>query len=363
MSDVFNKLFETGILSEEVRSSLEEAWNEKVKENKNSVTAELREEFAKRYEHDKQNMVEALDRMVSEKLSSEIAEFAEDKKALAEARVQYKKQVSEHSNLLKEFVLKQLTKEIAEVNEDRKKVSENFAKLEDFVVKQLAKEITEFAEDKKDLAETKVKLVKEAKVKLDEVKQRFIEKSAKIVQESVNKKLAEEITQLKEDIKGARENHFGRKLFEAFANEYQTSYLNEKSETSKLMKIVAEKDEALAEAKKAVTEKQQLVESKEQEIAKAKDEAKRVEVMTELLAPLGKDKKEIMSELLESVATDKLHTAFDKYLPAVMDDKSAIKAKRMALTEASEVTGDKASKIVTEEKSNLIELRRLAGLN
>jgi hypothetical protein len=138
MSDVFNKLFETGILSEEVRSSLEEAWNEKVKENKNSVTAELREEFAKRYEHDKQNMVEALDRMVSEKLSSEIAEFAEDKKALAEARVQYKKQVSEHSNLLKEFVLKQLTKEIAEVNEDRKKVSENFAKLEDFVVKQLA---------------------------------------------------------------------------------------------------------------------------------------------------------------------------------------------------------------------------------
>ena len=363
MSDVFNKLFETGILSEEVRSSLEEAWNEKVKENKNSVTAELREEFAKRYEHDKQNMVEALDRMVSEKLSSEIAEFAKDKKALAEARVQYKKQVSEHSNLLKEFVLKQLTKEIAEVNEDRKKVSENFAKLEDFVVKQLAKEITEFAEDKKDLAETKVKLVKEAKVKLNEVKQRFIEKSAKIVQESVNKKLAEEITQLKEDIKGARENHFGRKLFEAFANEYSSSYLNDKSETAKLMKVVASKEEELAEAKKMVTEKQHLVESKEQEIAKAKDEAKRVAVMTELLTPLGKDKREIMSELLESVSTEKLYTAFDKYLPAVMDDKTSIKAKRVALTEGSEVTGNKESTIVTEEKSNLIELRRLAGLN
>jgi hypothetical protein len=46
-----------------------------------------------------------------------------------------------------------------------------------------------------------------------------------------------------------------------------------------------------------------------------------------------------------------------------MDDKSSVRAKRVALTEASEVTGDKESKITTEEKSNLIELRRLAGLN
>ena len=154
MSDMFNKLFETGLLSEEVRSDLTAAWDEKVKENKNTVTAELREEFAKRYEHDKSNMVEAIDSMVSERLESEIKEIAEDKKALAEARVEYKKKISEHSDKLQEFMLKQLTKEIAELNEDRKKVSENFAKLEDFCVKQLAKEINEFAEDKKDLAET-----------------------------------------------------------------------------------------------------------------------------------------------------------------------------------------------------------------
>ena len=70
MSDMFNKLFETGILGEEVRTDLQEAWNQKVKENKDTVTAELREEFAKRYEHDKQNMVEVLDNMVSERLES-----------------------------------------------------------------------------------------------------------------------------------------------------------------------------------------------------------------------------------------------------------------------------------------------------
>src|SRR5210317_186411 len=358
MSDMFNKLFETGLLGEEVRTDLQEAWDQKVKENKDTVTAELREEFAKRYEHDKTNMVEAIDKMVSERLESEIAEIAEDKKSLAEARVEYKKKVSEHSEKLQEFMLKQLTKEIGELHEDRNKVSENFSKLEDFVVKQLANEINEFAEDKKDLAETKVKLVKEAKEKFAEVKAKFVAKSAEIVKETVSKKLAEEISQLKEDIHSARENNFGRKLFEAFANEYQSSYLNEKSETAKLMKIVAEKEEALAEAKKAITEKAKLVESKDAQISVAKDKAKRVAVMNELLTPLGKDKREIMSELLESVQTEKLHNAFDKYLPAVMEDKKQT-AKKQALNEGTEVTGDKEIKQPVEEKSNLIELRKL----
>ena len=362
MSDMFNKLFETGILSEEVRTDLQEAWDQKVKENKDTVTAELREEFAKRYEHDKQNMVEAIDKMVSERLESEITEIAEDKKALAEARVEYKKKIGEHSEKLQEFMLKQLTKEIGELHEDRAKVSENFSKLEDFVVKQLANEINEFAEDKKDLAETKVRLVKEAKEKFAEVKAKFVAKSADIVKETVSKKLSEEISQLKEDIQSARENNFGRKLFEAFANEYSNSYLNEKSETAKLMKVVAEKEEALAEAKKAITEKDTLVESKDAEIKAAQDKAERVAVMNELLAPLGNDKKAIMSELLESVQTKKLHTAFDKYLPAVMEEKTKT-AKKQAIMEGTEVTGNKEVKETVEEKSNLIELRKLAGLN
>jgi len=169
MSDVFNKLFETGALSEDVRADLQEAWDQKVKENKDTVTAELREEFAKRYEHDKSNMIEAVDRMVSERLESEIKEFSEDKKTLAEARVEYKKKVSEHSGKLQEFMLKQLTKEIAELHEDRSMVSERFAKLEDFVVKQLAKEINEFAEDKKRFGRNQGKTCERSKIEVRRV--------------------------------------------------------------------------------------------------------------------------------------------------------------------------------------------------
>jgi hypothetical protein len=54
---------------------------------------------------------------------------------------------------------------------------------------------------------------------------------------------------LKEDIDLARKNDFGRKIFEAFSSEYLNSHLNEKSETSKLLKVLATKDKQLAEAK------------------------------------------------------------------------------------------------------------------
>ena len=86
MIEALNSLFENNIVSEEVRSELEEAWNAKVKENRLAVTAELREEFAQKYEHDKQTMVEAIDALVSERLESEIAEFADDRRQLAEAK-------------------------------------------------------------------------------------------------------------------------------------------------------------------------------------------------------------------------------------------------------------------------------------
>ena len=265
MIDAISKLVESGVIGEETKVSIEEAWNSKVKENRDQVTAELREEFAKRYEHDKGNMVEAIDKMMSEKLSEEISKFVEDRKALAQEKIAYKESVGAHSSKLEEFVLSKLTNELKELHADRKGVHENFAKLEEFVVNALAKEIKEFNEDKKGVIETKVKLVKEAKAQLAKLKETFIKRSAKVVEDAVSKKLGQEIAQLKEDISSAREINFGKKIFEAFASEYQASYLNEKSETSKLLKVVDETTLKLKDAEKAIEEKKAVIESKEQE--------------------------------------------------------------------------------------------------
>jgi hypothetical protein len=365
MLDAFNKLVESGMMSEDDKSMIESAFNQKIQENRDQVTAELREEFAQRYAHDKSVMVEALDKMVGERLAVEMAELAEDKKALAEAKVAYQRKMGDDAKVMESFILKQLGKEMVEFQSDRKKVSENFAKLEQFIVTALAREINEFAQDKKDLAEAKVRLVREGKAKFEEVRAKFIKRSAGIVESTVKATLTKEMKQLKEDIDSARENAFGRRLFEAFAQEFSTSYLNEKSETSKLLKIIEKKDVELAEAKSVVTEKAKLVESKEREIRIAQDVAKRKEVMAELLAPLSADKKGIMKELLESVQTAKLNEAFDKYLPAVMEGgmKKAEKAKAPEmLAESAVVTGDRENKQPQVGSDNILDIRKLAGL-
>jgi hypothetical protein len=362
MVDAFKQLVESGVMTEETKSLVETALAAKIQENRDQVTAELREEFARKYSHDKSVMVEAIDKMLSERLTAEMDEFAEDKKALHEAKVAYQRKMKNDSKMLESFIMNQLGKELVEFQNDRKKVSENFAKLENFVINALAKEITEFAQDKKDVAKTKVKLVREAKAKFDEIRKEFIKRSSKVVENAVTKQLTSEIKQLKEDIDSARNNDFGRRLFEAFAQEYSVSHLNEKSETSKLLKIINKKDLELNEAKAALEKKARIVESKEREIRVAKDLAERKALLSEMLAPLGADKRELMRSLLESVQTSKLSVAFDKYLPAVMEgDKK--KVAKATLTESTAVTGDRAVKTQPQVGfDNILEIRKLAGL-
>ena len=349
-----SKLVESGAISEDVQKAIQETWDSKIKENKEVVGAELREEFAKRYDHDKANMIEAIDKMMTEKLSEEISKFIEDRKALAQEKIAYKENVGAHSAKLQEFVLTKLSEELKELHGDRKGVHSNFGKMEEFVVNALAKEIKEFHEDKKGVVETKVKLVAEAKEMMAKMKEAFITKSAKVVETAVNKKLAEELGTLKEDITAAREVSFGKKVFEAFASEYQASYLNEKSETSKLMKVVDETTLKLADAEKAVEEKNAVIESKNAESKRQADLMERKEKMAEMLKPLGKEKSEVMSQLLESVQTAKLESSFNKYLPHVMADK-AVPGKTKVLSESG---GDRAKR----EDAEITNIRHLAGI-
>lgn len=361
MLDAFKQLVESGVMTEETRTIVETALQAKIQENRDQVAAELREEFAQKYNHDKQIMVEAIDKMLSDRLAAEMAELYEDKKALTEAKVVYEQKIVQHSKMLESFIISQLGKELIEFQSDRKKVTENFSKLESFVVHALAKEISEFAQDKRDLTETKVRLVREAKGKFEEIRKQFIQRSAKVVENTISKKLTAEIYQLKEDIESARNNDFGRRIYEAFAQEYSVSFLNEKSETSKLLKIIHNKDKQLAEAQQQIAEKQQIAESKERELRVQKDLMERKAVMAEMLAPLDASKREVMQQLLESVDTRKLGSAFEKYLPAVMEGESKVAAKKTVLAESKEITGNRESKPEVG-LDNILDIRKLAGL-
>lgn len=362
MLDVLKNLFETNVISEDIKAQIEEAWEARVSENRELVTSELREEFSKRYEHDRTVMVEAIDRMVTDQLAPEIAEFVEDRAQLAEAKAKYAKKMKKDAEVMKEFVTRQLASEVTELHEDQKIMANKFFKLEEFVVEALANEIAEFYKDKQDLAETKVRLIKEGREQLGKIKSDFVARAATMVEAVVEDSLKTELGQLREDIDAARKADFGRRIFEAFSNEFQTSYINEKSETSKLLKVIDKKDFVVAEAQSIVVKAQKVIESKDAEIRSLKEGMERQKTMTELLAPLAADQKEIMSELLESVKTQRLIESFNKYLPAVIEGNAP--QKKQALVEAKEITGNKISNSnrSSERDGQVIDIRRLAGL-
>ena len=182
MLDALKQLFENNVISEEIKESIEAAFEGRINEAREEVATQLREEFAQKYEHDKNAMVEAVDRMISEQLSAEIVEFADDRKQLAEMKVKLAQQKKQTASVMKEFVTRQLASEVRELHEDQIAMASKFGKLEQFVIEALAQEITEFFKDKKDLAETKVRLIREGKEELKKVKQQFVTRAATMVE-------------------------------------------------------------------------------------------------------------------------------------------------------------------------------------
>ena len=360
MLDAIKPLLDSDLVNEDTRQAIAEQWEAKLVEAKETVRSELREEFAQRYEHDKTVMVEALDKMVTDGLATEISQISEEKKALANDRVKFNKSMTENANKFNGFLVQKLSEELRELRKDRISSKTGFEKLESFVVGALAEEIKEFASDKKDLVETKVRLVRNARGQLDNLKSKFIKESAKKMSSTVSTHLKAEMGQLKEDIKSARENNFGRRIFEAYATEFGATHLNENAEVRKLNAAVVRKDKQLAEAIKIQHQAKKLIENKNHQIKVIKEANERDATLDELLSPLNDEKRSVMTSLLENVQTSRLKNAFEKYLPAVISETKSTK-KATALTEQ---TGNKTAKVVNNDDNanNVIELKRLAGL-
>lgn len=369
MFDAIKPLLESGIINEETSQAINEAWESKLNEAREQVRAELHEEFAQRYEHDKNVMVEALDKMVTANLEEEIREFYSERQAMNEDRVKAQIKLRENASKFNDFMVTKLAEEIKELRNDRKLQLESQQKLEQFVVHALAREIKEFAQDKQAVVEAKVKLVAEGRKQLELLKNKFVTESSKRLNSAVTSHLKGELGQLKEDIKIARENNFGRKIFEAYASEYSSTHLNEKADTRSLLSMLEEKDRQLAESAERINRAKVLIESKEQEVRIIKESNERNKVMGELLSTLNEEKAGLMRNLLESVQTPRLQSAFDKYLPAVLNTGSEkpVSKKAMINESVKEVTGDKAAiKPKVEDESqhrdNVIDIKRLAGL-
>lgn len=362
MKTKFEKVISEDLnLPTEIKTQLQEAWDEQLSEAKEQALAEMREEFAQKFEHDKSVLLSSINQFLEEKLRAELTEFAEDKKQLTQEKVEYKKKLKTFES----FLVSNLAKEIKELREDRVKATESLNRMEGFVIQQLAEEIKSLHEDKKALVEQKVKMVKRGKTALVEAKQEFITKAAALVESNIDALLRKEITQYRNDIEAARKNDFGRRIFEAFGAEFMTSHLNESSEVKKLQRVLESQVQENKKLKDAIAEKDTLVESAKSKLNAANDRLKRDRIMSKLLSPLGREKQGIMKDLLESVQTDKLEATFNKYLPAVLNETIVEKASKGVLNEGRvEKTGARVQPNTpqSEESRELAEIIKLAGI-
>jgi len=399
MEKQLQELLENAVLGEDTRTALQEAFAAKLKEAEHK----LEESYARRFEHERAVLVETMDTMLNSVIRKELEEFSQDKRSVAAQKVKlaeanrraeanYQAKLAKNVKMLESFMLKQITSELAEFREDRKSLAEQrdrmaqelnesraatqaafeqkVAKLENFVLKQLSEEIEEFQADKQALVEQRVKLAAQARTKLDETRQRFVTRATTVVDKTLNEVIRKELVQWRDDIKIARENNFGRKIFEAVAAEYMSSYLSEGTATKKLQKQLQETTQQLQEAQQQIASKQKLLESEQRAATVARERAQRVEVLNELLSPLRGDKRAVMESLLSDVKTANLKEAFHRYMPSVLNNNPAQAPKKPAQAAANKTvahSGDRVSLVEQtqpkiEETEDLQNILVLAGI-
>lgn len=404
MNDV-KKILGAETLPEELMTSLEEAFTKRVAEAREEAEMAIREEFSRRYEHDKEQLIEAMDRMLSDVITkheenkvSEIKKLTEAANALKVARRSAKKQITENANATKTFVLERVTKHVQALKTEKKRLAEHAvllsAKLEDtkkklaeqhnahvklidkFVTNRVTAELKEFAQDKQALVETRAKLLTEGRAKLKAIQEKFIKESAKKVEKFTTESLNREMSEMQEDLERNRQNMFGRRIFEAFASEYLVSYLAEGSEIRKLQNVIESKETELSATKTKLTETVKNMETATRKTKLAEDKVSRSKIMSELLSNLRGEKRSLMENMLETTKTDALRDAFGRFLPIVLNEKKVVTTatnnKRILSEVKTErtVTGDRPNRLnesamaeIDNEGDEIAQVVRLAGIN
>jgi chromosome segregation ATPase len=257
---------------------------------------------------------------VLEKLAGELAQVKEQAKALEAERAAIVAESAEHKAALEEAY----TQRIKQIDE--------------FTVRQVSKELREFQEDKRALVEKRVQLVAESRKKLAETQREFVATAAKMVDKQVTETLKAELTQLHEELEKNRQNAFGRRIFEAVAAEFMTSYFGESTEVKKMEAILESQKAEMEAMKQQLQESQRIADAASRKAKLAEEQAKRTQIMAELTGNLSREKKAVMEELLETVKTTQLRESFNKYLPAVLSEgskkKDAPQSRQRTLTEA-----------------------------
>ena len=271
---------------------------------------------------------------------------------------------------------------VAEVKEQtslevKSQLTEEFVKAREELVESVNAKVDSFLEE--EFEELRADLENFRDLEVEYAEKLLEEKEALAVQlgeeldELVNKidaflevRLSEELSELAEDIEEIKKDSFGRKIFEAYSQEYARSFAAPEDSAEKK---VATLEDQLADAQETIAT-----------MEAAQRKAERARKLDELLAPLSGTKHEHMKLLLSSVSTEKLEEAFNRYIGRVLKEEATTETKTVdepkVITETKTdsvdgkvVTGNETiveelndNKDDESKRSNLLRLKELAGI-
>lgn len=247
-----------------------------------------------------------------------------------------------------------------QLRKDRELLTEALdLKLESIVEAEYA-ELREDIESFRDLeVEYAERLIEERAELRDEAKESVLELVEKLDM-FLEMRMDAEFEELRDDLHEAKRNNLGKKVFEAFKQEFASIINEDEQQASDELEIMREQLEDM-KAELQVARNNVLKEER-----KAK--------MASLLSNLedNSNAKAKMQELLKNIPTSKLDESYSRYLPHVIgesiDSKTAITESKQTnkpkLNEGRVVTGNKDNQTNdVDVETALKRLRQLAGNN
>lgn len=300
MEELLKKLLESELLDTETVDALKK----KISEIESLAEARAAKKFEQVYNEDKQKLIAAMDLMISEGIKKTVEEFAAERKSLNKIAAQTAKAAANATKIAED------------------KAARKVAALKIMIENNLEKELTEFREDRKSERAAVVKVIREARLKATKDREAFVKRGAVVLETVIEDMLGKKMKELAADIKAARRNDFGRRIFESVAAEFRSTFYNENAEAKKLARALAETRQKLSvlESKttKLVSSAQNEAKDAKRRAQKLQEQIERSKTMNELLRPLNGDARKQMKVILESQPTAALRGSYKKFLPEVM---------------------------------------------
>ena len=347
MDKMLEKILSSELLNEETRQEIAETFKKVLEEAKAEQEKRIRAELAERYEQDKTRIAEAVDQYVEQRVGAEMGELKSSMESLEAQRLKYVSETEKVRAEAKKFV------------EHKLKV------LEAYLKDRYTKEMAEFHEDEKTNRAAVLKTIAELNARAEKDRVAFRNKAAAVIENIVTVRVGERMQALAEDIRIAKENDFGRRIYEAFMTEARRSFFNASSEFKKVMTrmqaMEAEHKQVLAATQKELTEAKQRAEKAEKTAFKLHESSMRSQKMAKLLSalPVGSARSQ-MKSLLEASSVADMEKTFQKFRGHVL--KETRTPVRTAPGTVGVRTGNQTIQTLSESvDEDLVGLKRRSG--